>query len=94
MKTGKFARDGREMLVGDIVHFRCKDHAICGKGEVYLAEKPDWLGEDLFRIRDIRPGRNFGRIYPYYEDGKYRIDGREERTNDEEREIHSQPESV
>lgn len=76
MKTGKFARDGREMLVGDIVHFRCE--GLCGRGEVYFAEKPDWLGEDLFRIRDTRPGKNFGRIYPYYPHARYRIDERKE----------------
>lgn len=34
-----------------------------------LAEK-----EDSFRIRDTRPGKNNGRIYPYYPDAKYRID--------------------
>lgn len=39
-----------------------------------LAEKEDSLGEDSFRIRDTRPGKNNGRIYPYYPDAKYRID--------------------
>lgn len=39
-----------------------------------LRKKEDSLGEDLFRIRDTRPGKNNGRIYPYYPDAKYRID--------------------
>lgn len=32
MKTGKYAKDGREMQVGDVVHFRCKNHPLSGKG--------------------------------------------------------------
>lgn len=73
--TGKFDKDNREMQVGDIVHFRAG--GISGKGIVYLADKPDFLAEDLFRIRDTREGKNFGRIYPYYSDATYRIDAKE-----------------
>jgi hypothetical protein len=76
--TGKFDKNGKEMMVGDIVHFRCENNALCGKGVVYFAEKPDRLGEDLFRIRDTTPGKREGRIYPYYEDATYRIDERKE----------------
>lgn len=72
--TGKFDKNGDEMLVGDIVHFRT--NGLSGKGVVYLADKPDELGEDLFRIRDTREGKKYGRIYPFYEHGTtYRIDG-------------------
>lgn len=74
--TGKCARDGQEMRIGDIVHFRT--NGLCGRGEVFMAEKTDRLGEDLFRIRDTRAGKNFGRIYPYYPDAEYRIDERKE----------------
>lgn len=74
--TGKFDKNGDEMLVGDIVHFRTS--GLSGKGVVYLAEKPDWLGIDLFRIRDTRPGKQNGRIYPFYPEVVYRIDGHEE----------------
>lgn len=74
MGTGKFAADGREMLEGDIVHFRYI--GICGRGKVYLNRESDGLGEDAFRIVDTRPGRNYGRVYPYYKDAKYRIDER------------------
>lgn len=77
MKIGKYAKDGREMQVGDVVHFRCKNHPLSGKGVVFMGKEVDGLGEDLFRIRDTRIGRNNGRIYPYYDDAVYRIDGRE-----------------
>lgn len=70
-RTGKFDKDGREMMAGDIVHFRCKNFSLSRRGIVFLAEKEDSLGEDSFRIRDTRPGKNNGRIYP---DAKYRID--------------------
>lgn len=70
--TGKFDKDNREMQVGDIVHFRAS--GISGKGIVYLADKPDFLAEDLFRIRDTREGKNFGRVYPYYLDATYTTD--------------------
>ena len=73
-RTGKFDKDGREMMAGDIVHFRCKNFSLSWRGIVFLAEKEDSLGEDSFRIRDTRPGKNNGRIYPYYPDAKYRID--------------------
>lgn len=76
MGTGKFDKTGKEIMVGDIVHFRA--NGICGKGVVYFADKEDRLGADLFRIRDTREGKNFGRIYPYYPDAVYRIDGRSE----------------
>lgn len=74
--TGKFDKNGDEMMVGDIVHFRT--NGLSGRGVVYLAEKPDRLSEDLFRIRDTTPGKREGRIYPFYPDAKYRIDGHEE----------------
>lgn len=63
--------------VGDVVHFRCKNHPLSGKGVVFMGKEVDGLGEDPFRIRDTRTGRNNGRIYPYYDDAVYRIDGRE-----------------
>lgn len=44
---------------------------------VFMGKEVDGLGEDPFRIRDTRTGRNNGRIYPYYDDAVYRIDGRE-----------------
>lgn len=44
---------------------------------VFMGKEVDGLGEDPFRIRDTRIGRNNGRIYPYYDDAVYRIDGRE-----------------
>lgn len=72
MKTGKYDKNGVEMKVGDVVHFRT--NGLSGKGIVFMADKPDRLGEDLFRIRDTRPGKQEGRIYPYYEGARYRID--------------------
>lgn len=66
-----------QMQVGDVVHFRCKNHPLSGKGVVFMGKEVDGLGEDPFRIRDTRTGRNNGRIYPYYDDAVYRIDGRE-----------------
>lgn len=72
-----YTKDGREMQVGDVVHFRCKNHPLSGKGVVFMGKEVDGLGEDPFRIRDTRTGRNNGRIYPYYDDAVYRIDGRE-----------------
>ena len=56
---------------------RCKNHPLSGKGVVFMGKEVDGLGEDPFRIRDTRTGRNNGRIYPYYDDAVYRIDGRE-----------------
>lgn len=78
IKTGKFDKNGKEILVGDIVHFRVNGFSLAGKGVVYLTEEADSLGSDPFRIRDTRPGKNEGRIYPYYKDAIYRIDGHEE----------------
>lgn len=72
--TRKFDKNGIEMLPGDIVHFRCRNAALSGRGEVYLAENPDGLGDDDFRIRDTRPGKQNGRTYPYYENAQYRVD--------------------
>lgn len=48
MKTGKYDKNGIEMKVGDVVHFRT--NGLSGKGIVFMADKPDRLGEDLFRI--------------------------------------------
>ena len=76
MGTGKYDKNGTEIKVGDIVHFRAD--GLSGRGVVYMADKPDVLGADLFRIRDTTPGRRFGRIYPFYPKAKYRIDGHEE----------------
>ena len=70
--TGKFDKNGYEMRVGDIVHFRCS--GLCGRGIVFLANEPDSLSADLFRIRDTRERKSNGRIYPYYSDAVYRID--------------------
>lgn len=48
MKTGKYDKNGCEMMVGDIVHFRCKSFSLSGRGEVFLQEKriDEWLGEE------------------------------------------------
>ena len=59
--TGKVDKNGIEMKVGDVVHF--KANGISGKGFVYLANEPDGL-----------QGKNFLRTYPYYPDATYRID--------------------
>lgn len=75
MGTGKFDKNGKEIQVGDTVHFRCKNHALSGKGRVYLDNSnSDSLGTDPFRIVDTRETRSKGRIYPWYEDAIYRID--------------------
>lgn len=71
--TGKFDKFGDEMMEGDIVHFRT--NGLSGKGIVFFQEESDCLGTDPFRIRDTRPGKQNGRIYPYYPQAVYRIDG-------------------
>lgn len=71
--TGKYDKNGDEMMVGDTVHFRCKQHPLSGRGTVFL-RTGDGLGEDPFRIRDTTPGKRGGRIYPFYDDAVYRID--------------------
>lgn len=43
MKTGKYTKDGREMQVGDVVHFRCKNHPLSGKGVVFMGKGSRWL---------------------------------------------------
>lgn len=86
--TGKFDKNGDEMLVGDTVHFRCKNFSLSGRGIVFLAEEPDTLGTDLFRIRDTREGKNNGRIYPFYPDAKYRIDICVNEKGDKEKCLH------
>lgn len=83
--TGKYSKSGLEIMVGDTVHFRAD--GICGRGIVYLAEKPDVLGEELFRIKDTREGKNFARTYPYYSDASYRIDTRDEKVNSKKSEL-------
>lgn len=80
IRTGKFDKSGQEICVGDTVHFRTD--GLCGKGIVYLADDPDELGMDLFRIIDTREGKNFGRIYPYYSRATYRIDRKAEENAD------------
>lgn len=72
MNTGKFDKTGKEIKVGDIVHFRCKNCSLSGKGIVYL-DSTDGLSSDPFRIRDTRQNKNNGRIYPWYDDCVYRI---------------------
>lgn len=72
MNTGKFDKTGKEIKVGDIVHFRCKNCSLSGKGIVYL-DSTDDLSSDPFRIRDTRNNKNNGRIYPFYDDCVYRI---------------------
>lgn len=75
MGTGKFDKNGIEIQVGDIVHFRCKNHSLSGKGIVYEDNSnSDKLGNDPFRIKDTRDNRNKGRIYPWYDDGVYKIE--------------------
>lgn len=69
--TGKVDKNGNEIKVGDVVHF--KTNGISGKGFVYLTNEPDGL-PGKFRIKDTRPGKNFLRTYPYYPDATYRID--------------------
>ena len=74
MKTGKYDKNGIEISVGDIVHFRCKHCSLSGEGIVYLAEDcADGLGKDRFRIKDIRNNKNKGRLYPWYNDTVYTI---------------------
>lgn len=63
--TGKVDKNGIEMKVGNVVHF--KANGISGKGFVYLANEPDGLPEK-FRIKDTRQGKNFLRTYPHYPD--------------------------
>lgn len=43
MKTGKYAKDGREMQVGDVVHFRCKNHPLSGKRCSIHGKGSRWL---------------------------------------------------
>lgn len=73
MNTGKFDKTGKEIKVGDIVHFRCKNCSLSGKGIVYLSDGKDSLGADTFRIKDTRDNKNKGRVYPWYKDTVYRI---------------------
>ena len=60
MKTGKYAKDGREMQVGDVVHFRCKNHPLSGKGVVFMGKEVDGLypyyDDAVYRI-DGREGK-------------------------------------
>lgn len=68
MKTGKYDKNGIEISVGDIVHFRCKHCSLSGEGVVYLSEDcADRLG------KDIRNNKNKGRLYPWYNDAVYTI---------------------
>lgn len=73
--TGKYDKFGDEIMEGDIVHFRANGHGLSGKGVVFFQESADFLGDDPFRIRDTRPGKQNGRVYPFYRDATYRIDG-------------------
>lgn len=76
MRTGHYDKNGTEICVGDIVHFRCKNASLSGKGVVFLTDTPDGLSSDPFRIKDTREGKSNGRIYPWYENTIYRIDER------------------
>lgn len=76
MNTGKIDKNGIEMAVGDVVHFKAGN--ISGRGIVYQTKEPDGLSEsDNFSIKDTREGKNFARTYPYYPDATYRIDVKE-----------------
>ena len=75
--TGKFDKNGVEIQVGDIVHFRLNEAHLSGKGRVYLTDDESdlkSLGSDRFRIIDTREGKKNGCIYPYYDKAVYRID--------------------
>ena len=66
-KTNVFDVNGKEILVGDIVHYR--GNGLCAHGIVVEDENYK------FGIKDDRP-KTQGRIYSLYNDGKYRIENR------------------
>jgi hypothetical protein len=72
MTTGVIDKNGKEIKVGDIVHYR--GDGLCAHGEVV---KDDYYG---FAILDDRP-KTKGRIYSLKNKGIYRID--KEQTDDE-----------
>lgn len=65
--TNIFDVNGKEIYVGDIVHYR--GGGLCAHGIVVKDEKYK------FAIKDDRPRTN-GRIYSLYNEGKYRIENR------------------
>lgn len=67
MKTGVIAKDGREIEVGDIVHYRGSN--LCAHGTVI--EDNNYK----FAIKDDRP-KTKDRIYSLFNDGKYTIENR------------------
>lgn len=72
IKDGKYIRHSEQY---SDVYYYVDENA--EEKERKVEKEVDGLGEDPFRIRDTRTGRNNGRIYPYYDDAVYRIDGRE-----------------
>ncbi len=74
-KTGIFDKNGKEICVGDVVHFRgC---GLCAHGTVV---KHDLYG---YAIDDDRP-KTKGRKYDLHNEGVYRIEGKRERSKSEE----------
>lgn len=67
MKTGVFAKDGREIEVGDIVHYRGSN--ICAHGKVVEDD------HYKFAIKDDRP-KTCDRLYSLFNVGQYRIENR------------------
>ena len=46
-------RKMEEMQVGDVVHFRCKNHPLSGKGVVFMGKEVDGLGEKIRSASEI-----------------------------------------
>lgn len=69
MTTGVFDKNGIEISVGDIVHYR--GNGLCAHGEVV---KDDYYG---YAILDDRP-KTKGRRYSLKNKGTYRIEESEE----------------
>ena len=67
MKTGKYAKDGREMQVGDVVHFRCKNHPLSGKGVVFMGKEVDGLGSEIQEPEEIMDGYTLITMMQYIE---------------------------
>ena len=67
MGTNVFDITGKEIQVGDIVHYR--GNVLCAHGMVVTDEMYK------FAIQDDRP-KTKDRIYSLYNEGKYRIENR------------------
>lgn len=65
--VGRIDKEEKEIYEGDIVHFKVP--GLSGLGIVFYDEKTA-----QFKINDIRY-RTKGRIYPFYDDATYRVDG-------------------